>query len=256
MQITNNFINSPYFGTTGHSYLRQTKDKKEKPAICYTNLFRLDMNWDYFASFLNRHFRNSDKVQILNHACSDGSEPYTIAMTLEKKLDKKADKFFPIKAFDYCGELIEEAKKGRINITYDPDELCFDEYGIDKSKYFTPESPNNHSSQLKPHRVNENLKTKVEFRQGDILESLSDMENNTKNTVLMCRNVVPYLSSKERRELLALISEKMGKDSVVVFGAYDMQNFGSFIHPCMMIGGFKKADMFYDSPVYVKREDS
>lgn len=233
-------------------YLRETHDGKIKDVSCYTQFFRTDMQWNMFSFYLKNRYQNVDKVNVIDAACSDGSEPYTIVMMLEKNLDKEAEKFFPIKAFDYNETLIKNAKRGLINFGMIDDAL-FIYHGIEPNDYFKPvNNPlySRNTTEFTLYQAKDNLADKVQFRLGEILNVLSKMDDKTPNTVLFCRNMVPYLSFKEQNALFDLISKKLGQNSTVVFGAYDYDMKGSFINHKMVTSGFKPANLSFGSPVY------
>ena len=78
------------------NYLRSTIDGRRKYACCYTRMFRSDLDWNLLSYYLENKYKNAQKVNVLNAACSDGSEPYSLAMILDKKISG-GKKFFPIK---------------------------------------------------------------------------------------------------------------------------------------------------------------
>ena len=233
------------------NYLRSTIDGRRKYACCYTRMFRSDLDWNLLSYYLENKYKNAQKVNVLNAACSDGSEPYSLAMILDKKISG-GKKFFPIEAFDCSKLLIDDANKGIISLS--PSDVDkFDYYNLDIDDYMKPsyESVYKRSEEGSiPYFVAPVLRNKVNFSCGDILSKLSKMDNKTPNTVLLCRNMIPYLSFKERNALFDLISKKLGKNSTVVFGAYDYDKTGSFINHKMITSGFKQANLSFGSPVY------
>ena len=71
-----------------------------------TYFFRDDLNWNAFIKFISNKYKNADRVNILNHACSNGQEPYSLAAKLMQTLGEEAEKFFPIIAKDIDKENI------------------------------------------------------------------------------------------------------------------------------------------------------
>ena len=66
-----------------------------------TSFFRNDLIWGDFADLLIDKYKNENKVNVYCYACSDGSEPYSVAMLLISRLGLEgAKKFFPIIAVD------------------------------------------------------------------------------------------------------------------------------------------------------------
>lgn len=233
------------------NYLRSTIDGRRKYACCYTRMFRSDLDWNLLSYYLENKYKNAQKVNVLNAACSDGSEPYSIVMALKKNLEDDALKFFPIDAFDYNERIIAGAKRGLVNFSL-MDYAYFIHQGINHEDYFEPVKNPLYSNSIEYtlYQAKDNLRENVNFRLGEILNVLSKMDDKTPNTVLLCRNMIPYLSFKERNALFDLISKKLGKNSTVVFGAYDYDKTGSFINHKMITSGFKPAGISCDSPVY------
>ena len=81
------------------------------------------MHWKNFVYLINKNFEGKKKVNIINAACSDGSEAYSLAIIMKERLDEaQCKKFFPIKASDYDKKIIDvasnkvifEVKNGKI----------------------------------------------------------------------------------------------------------------------------------------------
>lgn len=218
---------------------------KEQGKIAYrttTSFFREDMNWDKFVSFLIDKYKNVPKVNIIAHACSNGAEPYSLAIKLmERNCDPQ--KFFPILARDINPENIIAAKSGIIGIkNYELYKINAEtknnigKYFKISKRFFTVDD-----IALKPKP---NLKDKVEFIQADILK---DIENVPKsNTVILCRNFWPYLA-ESKREFLAHKLSKLDKSSLVVFGSFDSS---SDVYGLLSDAGFKETKVEY---VFEKR---
>ena len=61
-----------------------------------TSFFRRDIDWKSIGSTFDSQFPKG-KVNIYDFACSDGSEAYSLIITLIEQLgEKKAQRFFPI----------------------------------------------------------------------------------------------------------------------------------------------------------------
>ena len=79
------------------------------------SLSDIDGSWNDFRRVITEEFKEAPKVNVYNFACSDGSETYSLVMSLLEGLDKsEADKYFPIKAFDLDPIILDEAKSGEI----------------------------------------------------------------------------------------------------------------------------------------------
>ena len=221
MQITSISNNYKYHSSypVFKSSQRQVLDKSGN--LLYKNVtsfFRNDLAWRNFSGALDRFFASADKVNVFNFACSDGSEPWSLAISLIEKLGEKAQKFFPIRASDFDKEIILKAKQKPCAATtedlYNINMMTSDNY----SKYFSCHRIEEFGYLL-GLRPKEILKEKVEFKQSDIFDEISNIP--LKNNLILCRNFWPYLSEEKREELARLLSEKLDKTSLLVIGSFD-----------------------------------
>lgn len=196
----------------------------------YTRLFRADMNWEHFTDFLVKHFREQDRVQILQFASSDGSEAYSQIISLLENC-YNTDKFFPINAYDIDKEIYNASKSGLLNLN-NTDITKLTDRGIDFGKYFTEtdkkltianDTLTDQTQQSKPSKtfqVSKTLTEKVNFHNADMFEILREYEDNS-NTVLMCRNVLFLLSDREVDNFTTLAAYKLKKGSLFITGEHD-----------------------------------
>lgn len=183
-----------------------------------TYFFREDLNWTNLAEFLGKKYKTAEKVNVLNHACSNGQEPYTLAVKLIQVLGKEAKKFFPIQAKDIDFDNIESANRGRLGIKLS-DMYRINYYTKDKlTSFFTLGKPENPNSDL-VLIPKEKIKIKVNFSQADILKDTS--KKLPDNTVILCRNFWPYLSPAERKHLVSNLYRNIGNNSLVITGDFD-----------------------------------
>lgn len=198
---------------------RSIYDSNDK--FLYSNhsfFFRDDIkNWDKFADSLINKYKNQDKVNVYCHACSDGSEPYSLAMILLSKLGEEgAQKFFPIIAVDKDKHYLEKAAAGKIEV-YEED-LRAVEYNTKKhySEYMDIIATSRDSHRIK---FKENVRNAVVFSQGDILDEIDSIKPD--NSVLMFRNAWPYLKPNQRMELAEKINNNLGENSLYIMGSFD-----------------------------------
>ena len=184
-----------------------------------TYFFRDDLNWHELVDVLQYKYRNAKKVNIINHVCSNGQEPYSLAAKLIQVLKSEAEKFFPIFAKDINKENIESAKGGRLGIK-DNDLYRINYYMRDQlSDYFDKGQSSNPESDL-VLIPKENIKNKVVFDQSDILE-----DTKTKfppNTFLLCRNFWPYLKESAQEELADNLARSLDETSLLAVGEFDL----------------------------------
>lgn len=186
-----------------------------------TWLFRSCLDWRRFGKFIAEKYKNLQKVNVYNYACSNGSEAYTFLMELSSNQSyETAMKFTPIYARDYDKKAIdyaqsgiiriEEGEKGSVNMnTEGRFDLFFkknEEYG---DEIYEPR-----------HFLNSN----VIFSQANILEDYKTMPRD--NTIVLARNFWPYLKYNDRIELAKNLYNHLGENCTLVIGQFD--NMGSW----------------------------
>jgi len=126
MQIQNiqtisycNSANSPNFKSWTREVLHKNSDQFVK-RVKHRNdtwLFRDCLDWKRFGKFIVDKYKDVPKVNVINYACSNGSEAYTFLMEMFCHNDfDTAMKFTPILAKDYDQKAIDYAQSGIIRI--------------------------------------------------------------------------------------------------------------------------------------------
>lgn len=185
-----------------------------------TDMFRCDLRWD---SVVDEITKNPIPPKIYCYACSDGSEPYSIAIALISKLGwEKAQKYFPIIARDIDESMIERAKSGVLALSdWDLDRI--EKYKkCSATKFFSSIekiSDENSGDFIYKGVVSDKLKRCVDFQVSDFCKDAEDMDYN--NSVIFFRNVWPYLSRDKRKKLVSVISKKLNATTAIVTGNFD-----------------------------------
>lgn len=194
-----------------------------------TNLFREDLDWFGLAVFAKKHFAQKDKVNVCSLACSDGSEAYTFAISLIENLPAEIfQKFLPIKASDIDSKVINFTKRKRINIEPIEFFLPGKRYECDLGKYFIDRKAsvvlsgdaNSETDMIFSYKPIPKLADAVTFHKSDILTEINKLEDDG-NSIIMCRNVFPYLNENYIDEVLNCAKNKLKKGSLFVIGDYD-----------------------------------
>lgn len=201
---------------------------KDKIAMAtYTRLFRADLDWKGIADYLIKHFREKKNVQLLQFGASDGSEAYSLIISLLKK-GREADKFFPINAYDIDKEIFEASRSGLLNLNVN------DISKLEKAdcKYFEKSSQKldikgdtltDRCLQINPsdtYKVSKMLTEKVNFHNGDMFDILQNHEDKS-NTVLFCRNTIFLLPEPQIDRFTTLAENKLKNESMIVTGECD-----------------------------------
>lgn len=186
----------------------------------FTRFFRPDLNWVSFADFIGKRFKDTDKVNTYVWGCSSGQEAYSMAMILQKT-DGKNNKFQPILALDIDKNIIEKniSRLNRkiilpssdvvnihSNIHYTVDDyedyiICHDDGSIGISK---------------------NILDSVEFSFGNIVTDFKGITDKKVPSIVMCRNMWPYIDSSKYDKVAKTMYETLAPGSIVVVGNYDL----------------------------------
>jgi len=187
-----------------------------------TNFFRNDIkDWDAFSKYLTTKFKDK-KTNIYCYACSDGSEPYSIAMMLLSKLGvKKAQNFFPIIAKDKDKFILKRAQKGLVELQ------SIDIGQIDKftkhpaSDFFETirDSDDLFCENFGLSELKSDFKKTVIFQKANILKDVPNIKKD--NSVVIFRIAWPYMSEWKRNILLKKLHRQLGENSILVIAQWD-----------------------------------
>jgi len=230
IQKTNSYHSRLVFGTTRE----KTTDGNRIKNWLHTDFSRNDVAWPRFIDDLVNRYPNGAKIHCF--ACSDGSEAYTIALKLIQKLGlKKAQKFFPISAKDIDNKRIEKNNRGIIGLrkTIDIPEIkrCLKKSGLLFNDLVEPANipPEKvfgvHNYEIGQYKIKGLLKDFIKFEAADIVED--SKKKFPKDSVVLCRNVVPYLDPEQEKQLIQNLSTNLKPNSMVAIGGFD-QNYSYF----------------------------
>ena len=185
------------------------------------NVTEFYRNKDLFAEFqeilIKTLIPRFKDVNIWSAACSNGSEPYTLAMILDKNHIKPKNK---ILATDLDEGILKKAKSG----AYKEQELK----NIDKddlSKYFTLNNGSYH--------LNDKIKDMVSFKKHDLI-----VDSYKKGFhVIVCRNVTIYFKNEAKDDIYRKMHDSLVPGGVFFIGATE-----SIYNPTEF--GFKKLSTF------------
>lgn len=220
MKISFSPYNPTFQSNTRNYYI---EDKNQRIGTM-SFLFREDFEWKEFSDYIINHFKNQNRVNMVQFAASDGSEAYTQIISL-LEFQKNTDKFFPIKAYDIDKEVINAAKSGLINIDKN-DITALKDHSIIFEKYFEPcdkklTLSNDSLEQFtKTYKVSKKLTDLVNFHEADMFNILKTLEDES-NTIVMCRNVLGYFSDHKCEDFIRLASQKLKRGSLFVIGLDD-----------------------------------
>lgn len=223
--------------STFKSYSEHRKNYDNYSYYTTTRFFREDMNWTDFVLAINKWYKDVPKVNIICQACSDGEEPFSLALKLNFLLKDNAQKFLPIIAKDFDRTNIYYAKKGIYSVDKQELQRMENECGIDLYKFI--KLGNEFCGKI-PLTVRDNLKEKVAFSRADILKDVHNIPSE--NTILMTRNFWPYLPAKKQEFLAEELSKQLAPSSRIVLGFFDTSRSHN-IHKFLEKYGFEPTEI-------------
>ena len=178
-------------------------------------IFREDLDWN---NLINHITRDNKPRKIYCYACSDGSEPYSIAIALISRLGwQNAQKYFPIIAKDSDDFVMNKIKNRTITLTKE-DISRIEKFSKAPITNFFTKITNEYPCE---YRTNNGLYGCIDFAKGDILKDKDSLDYD--GSVILFRNVWPYLKRDNQIALLNTFSSKFSKDTSLVIGAYDLK---------------------------------
>lgn len=210
-----------HFGSTHFSYLY----KNSKRMNCYTNFFRVDLPWEKLGKIFADTFKHKPKVQIINGACSDGSESVSLVMALKESLPEKLwNKFLPIRAFDFCEDLIINAKRGEFEID-DVDIGKINKYIKNKETYLKDTYNPAQEFYIKHPAIRiiqakQEVLSSIKFEQNDVFKVLEELQDDS-NTIFMFRNALIHLGDQDAQKFAKLAGKKLKSGSLLIIGNTD-----------------------------------
>lgn len=239
MQIINNYSNklkSPNFSANQ----RTVFDKFGKHLYDNNSYYlRTDIKWGELVSFLAKKYKNAGKVNVYSLACSEGAEPFSLAMMLTKKLGiEKARKFFPIIASDFDEFILKNPRQGIVRLSENDVSRIEKQIG-DMSKFIElPDKTQHYDAILsmtayKGH-TKPLLNDAVMFKNADIRSVIATIKPD--NSIVLCRNVWPYIPEPEHSHLAQQMFDQLGENSMLVIGDFDYWTEPSISHKLIQVG--------------------
>ena len=207
---------------------------------------------DKFIPYIDNHFKDKAKVNVIFAACSDGSETYSFIIGARENF-KKSDfnKFLPINCYDIDREIIRAADSGYIllnmedrfelkkqtkNITKYLQKEPYEVLKIQNNNLYTETGPNSIDTyKLETYKVHPKIKKHINFEEKDVFDVLESLEDDS-NTILFFRNALGHLSDTTARCFAEEASKKLKKGSLLVIGDYDKK--WTFIEKHLHENGF------------------
>jgi chemotaxis protein methyltransferase CheR len=145
------------------------------------------------------------RMKIWSAACSNGQEPYSIAMCLQEEAPKMAGFTYDITGTDISPRVLEKARQG-----------IYTQFEVQRGlpitmmlKYFK-QLPDN------TWQANDVLRSMVTFRQANLLDPYTRLGIFD---LILCRNVLIYFDEPTKRNILERMSEILTPGGVLLLGS-------------------------------------
>ena len=196
-----------------------------------SNILREDINWKEFLQYAIHHFKDKSVINAYSLACSDLSEAYSYKIAIIEEVPKELHKkFLNIKASDIDKEILNTAKSGRINIFGVEFAEILRRYNYDLTKYFKNPKVSvmvkgddiSESDTIFSYEPIKELKENLIINRSDILTELNKL-NDEHNSIVLCRNVFPYLNFEYQEKVIQTAKNKLKSGSILAIGNYDAE---------------------------------
>lgn len=199
-----------------------------------TSFFRRDLPWGYLGQRLDELFPNDEHVNVFNFACSDGSEPYSLAICLIEQLgEERAKRFFPINASDIDENILPDKKNPKIKATKEDIKEINEITNNNIKKYFhvkhnrekiafSPKQAVEFKDEeyiLTPKKI---LKNCINFNCQNFYDGLDELKS--KNNLVLCRNFWGYLNEDDIINCAKKLYKKLDDSSIVIIGDFDLED--------------------------------
>jgi chemotaxis protein methyltransferase WspC len=189
-----------------HTTLTEWDELVEAVIVPETWFFRNEesfafLGWYIKAEWLPRHPR--DALRVLSIPCSTGEEPYSIAITL-MNIGLSPDRFV-IDAVDISQKGLIKARQG----LYGQESFRKQNTFQFLERYFTV-TPNG-------YQIDGVVRNTVHFMQGNLLDDKMLVDQEPYD-VIFCRNLLIYLSSSAKQQVITVLDRLLAKTGVLFVG--------------------------------------
>lgn len=184
-----------------------TRDVVEAMTTNESFFFRDGRPFDQFRDVVLPRFiesrANTRALRIWSAACSNGQEPYTLAMIIREAAAKLAGWRIEIVGTDLSTEVLARAEAG-----------LYSQFEVQRGlpitllvKYFKQEKER--------WRIDSSLRSMITYRQFNLLEDPAPLG---KFDVIFCRNVLIYFDQPTKTTILDRLAKRMPDDGILYLG--------------------------------------
>lgn len=172
-----------------------------------SSFFRDQKPFDQFRQIVLPKFlaarATQKRLRIWSAACSNGQEPYSLAMILDEESHKMPGWSFEIVATDLCRDVLEKAKQG-----------VYTQFEVQRGlpiqmlvKHFTQMGDK--------WQISKQMRDKIKFQPFNLLESMAGLGQFD---IIFCRNVLIYFDQGTKGKVLENMARQMPQDGVLYLG--------------------------------------
>lgn len=172
-----------------------------------SSFFRDQRPFDQFRQIVLPKFlaarATTRKLRIWSAACSNGQEPYSLAMILDEEAAKMPGWTVEIVATDLCRDVLDKAKQG-----------VYTQFEVQRGlpiqmlvKHFTQIGDK--------WQISKAMQSKIRFQQFNLLESMAGLGQFD---IVFCRNVLIYFDQPTKAKVLENMARQMAGDGVLYLG--------------------------------------
>lgn len=188
----------------------------------WTSFLRKDIKWTELGKYFTEKYCSTPKVNVYQAAASKGDESYTLSLLLKKCFGVNSNKVFPINAFDINNEVIQKNINRQKN---DSDYFIhISDFRRLTSEFHLYEDGNQEYFKVPDDgfwvRLKSNILKTVEFKHSNILDEVHNF-NDKNPSILLCRNMWPYVDEKYYDEFAQNAYNKLADNSCILIGDFD-----------------------------------
>jgi chemotaxis protein methyltransferase CheR len=197
---------------------------KDFVTINVSEFFRIPDKFTYLRrNVLPQLLKERRRLNIWSAGCSNGSEPYSLAMILDELMPGGG---WHISATDIDATILDRARRG----LYPQAEL----QGVSAEllkKYFVPVDGQ--------HQVNDRLRSRIQWRVHDLLRSEYERDLD----LIVCRHVIIYFTEEAKDQIIRKFHKSLRPGGVLFVGGTELirkpQEMG---YESMAVSFYRKAD--------------
>ncbi len=171
--------------------------------------FRDQKPFDQMRQFILPRFKEThsatSRMRVWSAACSNGQEPYSLAMCMLEESAKMAGYGYDIIATDISNRVLDKARSG-----------IYTQFEIQRGlpitmmlKYFK-QLPDN------TWQANETLRSMASFREANLLQPFTALG---KFDLILCRNVLIYFDEPTKRDILERMAQILNPGGFLMLGS-------------------------------------